>query len=213
MELSEKAEEILEGLWVHLESGIKTPQELGALRDDAAVKELVKLGYVNATAETITLAEKGKKEAENSIRRHRLAERLMVDVLNIKKKLVDEVSCKFEHLLHKGVEDNVCILLGHPKVCPHGKPIPSGACCKEAKKKPEIIVASLSRLEAKDRGKIAYIHTKDKSKLQKLMAMGALPGVTINLIQKFPSYVFQIGQSQFAVDKELAEDIYVRLGK
>lgn len=43
------------------------------------------------------------------------------------------------------------------------------------------------------------------------MAMGILPGAPISLIQSFPSYVFQVGQTQFAVDKEIAEAIYVRL--
>jgi DtxR family transcriptional regulator, Mn-dependent transcriptional regulator len=43
--------------------------------------------------------------------------------------------------------------------------------------------------------------------------MSVLPGLSITLLQTFPSYVFQIGQSQFAIDKELAESIYIRLGK
>jgi len=66
-------------------------------------------------------------------------------------------------------------------------------------------------LEVNQKGKVAYIHTKEHKKLQKLMAMGILPGIMVGLIQKFPSYVFQIGQSQFAVDKELAECIFVRV--
>ena len=45
--------------------------------------------------------------------------------------------------------------------------------------------------------------------LTKIMAMGALPGMSVTLIQKFPSYVFQLGHSQFAVDKNLAEQIRV----
>ncbi|PIU41687.1 MAG: DtxR family iron (metal) dependent repressor, partial [Candidatus Omnitrophica bacterium CG07_land_8_20_14_0_80_42_15] len=60
------------------------------------------------------------------------------------------------------------------------------------------------------KGEVAYIHSKDHKKLQKLMAMNILPGMEITLIQSFPSYVFQIGQSQFAIDKELAENIFVR---
>jgi Fe2+ transport system protein FeoA len=39
---------------------------------------------------------------------------------------------------------------------------------------------------------------------------GILPGVGIKVIQQFPSYVFQVGYSQFAVDRPLAELIYVR---
>lgn len=65
-------------------------------------------------------------------------------------------------------------------------------------------------LKVNQRGKITRINTHDHNKLKKIMAMGVLPGMTITLIQKFPSYVFQIGQSQFAVDKELADGIFVR---
>lgn len=56
---------------------------------------------------------------------------------------------------------------------------------------------------------VAAIETQDQRKLEKLMAMGVFPGMTIMLIRKFPSYVFQVGQSQFTVDKELAECIFV----
>jgi DtxR family Mn-dependent transcriptional regulator len=45
------------------------------------------------------------------------------------------------------------------------------------------------------------------------MAMGALPGISVTMMQKFPSYVFKIGQSQFAIDKEMAQGIYIRLEK
>ena len=73
------------------------------------------------------------------------------------------------------------------------------------------VISSLSNLKANQKGKVAYIQTKDPKKLQKLMAMGILPGISIILIQKFPSYVFQIGQSQFAVDKDLSDAIFVKI--
>ena len=158
--------------------------------------------------------EKGRAQAQGALRRHRLAERLMTDVLYVKGEQMNKVSCKFEHLLHRGLEDNVCTILGHPKLCPHGKPIPPGKCCQEKDKKKFLkFVSSLSELQARDKGEIAYLHTKDKSQMQKLMSMGVLPGASIVLIQRFPSYVFLIGHSQFAVDGELASAIYVRLTK
>ena len=212
--LSERAEEILEALWVQVEEQDRKPFDLGASRDDPAIEELVKLGYIRKDLGHIHLLEEGKSHALACVRRHRLAERLLVDVLDIKKKIMDEVSCKFEHLLHEGLEDNVCILLGHPKFCPHGKPIPPGVCCRERKDKKMLkFLASLSELELKDKGKISYLQAKDTSQMQKLISIGAIPGVSIMLLQKFPSYVFQIGQSQFAIDKELASAIYVRLIK
>ncbi|MDD5154947.1 MAG: metal-dependent transcriptional regulator [Candidatus Omnitrophica bacterium] len=212
--LSEGAEEILEALWVKIEEQGNKPIELAANRDNPAIEELIRLGLIRVDRDHIYLLEKGRSQALGCVRRHRLAERLMVDILDVKKKNINEVSCKFEHLLHKGLEDNVCTLLGHPKVCPHGKPIPRGKCCLGKKYKiPLKFVASLGELDAGDKGVIAYLQSKDKNQMQKLISIGALPGISITLLQKFPSYVFQIGQSQFAIDRELAESIYVRLIK
>lgn len=75
----------------------------------------------------------------------------------------------------------------------------------------EIVILPLTGLKNGQKGNIVSIHTQNQEKLKKLMVMGILPGIKIGLIQKFPSYVFQIGQSQFAVDKELAECIFVRV--
>jgi len=209
--LSEQAEEILEALWIQMEEKENKPLELGASRDEPAIEELIKLGFIRKDQDHIHLLEKGKSHALACIRRHRLAERLLADVLDVKKKVMDEVSCKFEHLLHEGLEDNVCALLGHPKLCPHGKPIPQGKCCREKKSKKLLkIIAPLVELEVKDKGQIAYLQTKDTNQMQRLISIGAMPGTPIILIQKFPSYVFGIGQSQFAIDKELACAIYVR---
>ena len=212
--LSERAEEILEALWIQMEEQGKKQLDLGASRDEPAIEELMRLGLIRKDLDHIHLLEKGKIHAVACVRRHRLAERLLADVFDVKKKIIDEVSCKFEHLLHEGLEDNVCTLLGHPKVCPHSKPIPPGKCCREKiNKKLLKFLAPLSDLEVKDKGKIAYLQAKDRSQMQKLINIGAIPGVSIVLLQKFPSYVFQIGQSQFAIDKELASSIYVRLTK
>src|SRR3989338_3694329 len=212
--LSERAEEILEALWIEIEEEGKKLLDLGASRDDPAIEELIKLGYIRKDTDHIHLLEKGKTHAMGCVRRHRLAERLLMDIFDVKKAIIDEVSCKFEHLLHEGLEDNVCTLLGHPKGCPHGKPIPAGRCCREKIDKRMLkFLAPLSDLEVKDKGKIAYLQAKDRRHMQKLISIGAIPGVSITLIQKFPSYVFQTGHSQFAIDKELAQAIYVRLAK
>ncbi|MFA5042900.1 MAG: metal-dependent transcriptional regulator [Kiritimatiellia bacterium] len=213
MKLSDNAEEILETLWVRAEEEKQASTDVGIAKGEPAIDELCKSGYVKLIKDQISLTEKGKKEGRLIVRRHRLAERLSADILDVKKKLVHPISCRFEHLLHEGLEENICILLGHPKFCPHGKPIPEGECCRKSKENIGKTVSALDRLDVNQKGKIAYIHTKDRDKLQKLMAMGVLPGITINSIQKYPSYVFQIGQSQFAIDKELASSIYVRLSR
>ncbi len=213
MNLSERSQEILETLWINIVEEKKDALSLGLAEREEAVTELVKNGYVDVLKGEVHLKEKGKKEGGKIIRRHRLAERLLADVLDMKKNLIHEVGCKFEHLLLEEVEENVCTLLGHPKICPHGKPIPSGRCCEKSAREVARVVCLLRDLEIKDRGTIAYLATNDSGRLNKLMAMGALPGISITMVQKFPSYVFQIGQSQFAIDQEMAEGIYVRLEK
>ena len=213
MSLSERAQEILETLWISTMEEKRDSLSLGLSEREEAVSELLKNGYIDISNQNARLKEKGKKEGEKIVRRHRLAERLLIDVLAVKKGLIHEVGCKFEHLLLKEVEENVCTLLGHPKLCPHGKPIPSGRCCEKSAKEVSRAVCLLKDLEVKDRGTIAYLATNDPGRLNRLMAMGALPGISVTMIQKFPSYVFQIGRSQFAVDKEMAEGIYVRLEK
>jgi DtxR family Mn-dependent transcriptional regulator len=67
----------------------------------------------------------------------------------------------------------------------------------------------LAELKTGQSGKIAYIHTHDRQMLQKIMAMGALPGTSVTLLQRFPSFVFQLGQSQFAIDKNVADQIQI----
>lgn len=67
----------------------------------------------------------------------------------------------------------------------------------------------MTKLNVNQKGNVTHIDTSNREKLQKIMAMGVLPGKAITLIQRFPSYVFQVGQSQFAIDKELAKNIVV----
>jgi DtxR family Mn-dependent transcriptional regulator len=214
MELEEKAEEILETLWIRT----KENNEKAISTDDLAggkkpVEQLIKAGCIVVSENQVTLTKIGIPEARNVARRHRLAERLLVDVLGAKDRdmLTEEKACKFEHLLDRGLDENICCLLGHPKVCPHGKPIPPGRCCLEKQARVQKVVAPLSQLAQGQKGKVAYIYAPQSNKLQKLMAMGILPGAPIMPIQSFPSFVFQVGQTQFAVDKEIANAIYIRL--
>ncbi|HNV87083.1 MAG TPA: FeoA family protein [Candidatus Omnitrophota bacterium] len=71
-------------------------------------------------------------------------------------------------------------------------------------------VIPLPDLQPNNRGKIAGIGFCDRNALRKMMVMGVFPGVEIELIQRFPSCVFRIGQSRFTVDRELASLIHVK---
>ena len=214
METAEQAEEILETLWLRTEEKKEDYIPLDELKGmKRPIEQLLKAGYISLSDNRINLTSRGRPEALNVIRRHRLAERLLTDVLNTGDMLTHEKACKFEHLLDRGLDESICNLLGHPKICPHGKPIPPGKCCIEKQTQAQKVVSPLSQLAQGQKGKVAYIYAPETDKLQKLMAMGVLPGAPIGLIQEFPSFVFQAGQTQFAVDKEIADAIYVRLIK
>ena len=78
----------------------------------------------------VELTERGRKKAADIIRRHRLAERLFTDSLALESETeIEQQACKFEHILSPEATDKICKFLGHPRTCPHGAPIPRGACC------------------------------------------------------------------------------------
>ena len=213
MNVSPKAEEILESLWIVTEEKGENAAHFDALQinqDDEALAELVGLAYVEVRGERVQLRREGRAEARMTVRRHRLAERLMMDILDIKGRSGDERACEFEHLLHHGVDTKICTLLNHPTTCPHGKPIPPGTCCEQARREGDVGVVALTELKAGELGEIAYLSATDAGKTQKLMSMGVLPGSELEVTRTFPSYIFKVGHSEFAVDDELAREIFVR---
>lgn len=215
MELEERAEEILEALWVGTQEEKRDflpLSELGVEVGQAPLNQLLEAGYVTLSDGQVRLTEAGRPEARQAIRRTRLAERLLADVLDSTGGRLDERACKFEHLLvDRGLEESICTLLGHPRFCPHNKPIPPGRCCSGQSRPLQRLVSPLSELAPGQGGTIAYVLSAQSDKLQKLIAMGLLPGAPIQLLQSFPSFLFQVRQTQFAVDKEIADAIYVRL--
>lgn len=214
MKLSEKAEEILEALWIAVEEEGKGHAEAASISsvaaDDPAYQELTTLAFIEVHDGRVYLRPEGKDEGKNTVRRHRLAERLMMDVLNIRGEDGDYKACQFEHLLHEGVDEKVCTMLNHPSTCPHGKTIPRGPCCDAAEASGDLGVVPLTELKSNQEGEIAYIQTDDGMKMRKLMAMGVLPGNRIHLMQTFPTYIFRVGYSEFAIDTGMAREIFVR---
>jgi DtxR family Mn-dependent transcriptional regulator len=213
MKLSEHAEEILESMWIAIEEEGRSFADIASLKltpDDPALRELIGHAYIELKGERLQFRPTGRAEGEKTIRRHRLAERLMMDVFNIRDDSAEIKACQFEHLLNDGVDTKLCTMLNHPTTCPHGKRIPPGDCCLEASRNGDLGVVPLTELKSKEEGEIAYILTEDNKKMQKLMAMGVLPGNRIVLLQSFPSYIFRVGYSEFAIDTAMAKEIFVR---
>src|SRR5271169_1144968 len=213
MKISEKAEEILEAMWIAIEeegADFAEIQKIDIDAGDQSYKELTGHALIEVKEGHVYFRHEGKEEGRKTIRRHRLAERLIMDVLSIRGEEGDVEACQFEHLIKERVDTRVCTMLNHPSTCPHGKPIPPGACCIEARQSGDLGVSPLTEFKSKEEVEIAFIQTEDSKKMQKLMAMGVLPGNRMRLLQTFPSYIFRIGFSEFAIDAAMAREIFVR---
>ncbi len=207
-------EEVLEALWTGVEKGEVRREDVfrdfGTETQDEAVAELTERGLVNLDESgSLRFTEQGRVKARGIIRRHRLAERLVHDILAMPMTEVEANACEFEHLVAPGITESICTLLGHPAQCPHGRPIPEGPCCVEARKSIEPVVVSVDRMHTGETARVAYINTKNYSRLQKLTSFGVSPGVKVKLHQRKPAFVLECDQTQVAIEEAVAEEIYV----
>jgi DtxR family transcriptional regulator, iron-dependent repressor len=81
-------------------------------------------GYVTREGRRLSLTESGRSLAEKVVRKHRLAERLLVDVIGLEWHKVHHEAGRWEHVISDDVEARLIELLGDPATCPHGNPIP-----------------------------------------------------------------------------------------
>jgi len=89
------------------------------------VNRLVEQGYAElADDRSLHLTDKGRGVATTIVRRHRLAERLLVDVIGLEWEKVHREADRWEHAISADVEEKLVALLGDPATCPHGNPIP-----------------------------------------------------------------------------------------
>ena len=124
---------------------------------------------------------------------------------------IEEAACSFEHAVVPEVTEGLCTLLGHPQECPHGKSIPPDECCRDGRKEIESALMPLSELPCGQLGRVAYVRALHHDRLHMLMSTGIYPGVKLRVHQRTPVLVVQVDQSEFALDLEVAEDVYVWL--
>lgn len=214
MGVSRNISELLEAVWTLQERGDATLADVGRIAHTEVTEELLtevkNEGLVDVDAAGhLRLTAHGRAVTAPIIRRHRLAERLMCDVLGMDVEQTEAAACEFEHIIAEGITSAICTLLGHPRFCPHERPIPEGACCRQAREQVNAIVVSCDRLRLGERGRIAYVSTPDHPRLLKLAALGVTPGVEVKLLQKWPSYVLQCDETEIALEEEIARHIYV----
>ena len=215
MTLTEEMAEVLEALWTLEEKGAATRKDLER-EADAAVSDEVLMELSRARLITIPesgfvcLAPEGRAVAEQIIRRHRLAERLICDALGARVDESEAAACEFEHLLAEGITNSICTLLGHPRYCPHNRPIPPGECCRQVREELRPIVVPCNQLSVGEAARIAYFAVTEHARLLKLSSLGFAPGSRVRLLQKWPTCVVQIDETEIAIEESVARCIYVR---
>lgn len=132
MTRSPAVEDYLECIYELEESGIaplraRLVERMGVSAPSVSetVARLEREGYVSLDdRRVIRLTERGQHAATAVMRRHRLAERLLVDVLKVPWHQVHEEAHRLEHAISDNLETHLVALLGDPGTCPHGNPIP-----------------------------------------------------------------------------------------
>ncbi len=179
--------------------------------DTGIIDELESEDMVELLAEgsKIRLTAKGQDYGRQIIRAHRLAERLLNDVLGGD---FESGACEFEHMINTELVDSICILLGHPRSCPHGMSIPLGRCCRASSRAVQSSVIPLVELEVGQSARVAYINCERDQQLHKIDSLCIRPGVIVTLHQRYPTYVIECENSNIAMDKEIAANICVWRG-
>jgi DtxR family Mn-dependent transcriptional regulator len=110
---------------------------------------LIEDGYVTREGRRLSLTKSGRALAEKVVRKHRLAERLLVDVIGLEWHKVHREAGRWEHVISDDVEERLVQLLGDPATCPHGNPIPgshSAAPAVATRPLAEVVVGERVRL-------------------------------------------------------------------
>ncbi len=156
----------------------------------------------------VKLTENGRKIASNVVRRHRLAERLLTDILHLDWSEVHDPACKLEHALSTEILKPLEKALGHPKRCPHGNPIPTncGGIFEEE-------TMALTELGAKMSGVIVKITEEKTETLQQLTRLNLTPGKRVEVENKIVpsgSLTIRVEGESCKIDHDLASIIYVK---
>jgi DtxR family Mn-dependent transcriptional regulator len=158
----------------------------------------------------ISLTPKGERAATALVRRHRLSERFLTDVLGLDWESAHREACKLEHVLSPEVEEKLAEVLGNPETCPHGYPIPDE---KGHIKEEEEEIKPLCDLCTNEKGRIARVEEEEPQLLQYLASLGLLPDVDIEVKEVAPfggPLLVKIGDTQYALGREVASKIWTK---
>lgn len=198
--------------------GSATDAHTGALADalkvspgtvTATVKRLADRGLADHKPyRGVELTAAGRRAAVAAIRRHRIVERFLADMLGYAWNEADRFAASFEHELPQDVEDRLYVALDRPAACPHGFPIPA----PEVAEIPEL--PPLYALEPGDAAVVAVPGSTDPAVVAFLDTLGLRPGVRVEVHEKHPfdgPMVLLVDGHRRTVGDKVARQIFVRL--
>lgn len=148
----------------------------------AKIIRLAEEGYVNhAWRRGVTLTEEGRRLALRVLRRHRLLETFLVEMLHLSIDEVDEEAHRLEHVVSDRLLDALDAALGYPETDPHGHPIPTG---EGRVTDPEY--GYLSGASAGERVLVRQVSDRDREHLCYLKKLGVVPGAVLSVLGRAP---------------------------
>ncbi len=210
-------EEYLEAVHELEEEGIEVIQARLAERlghSAPSVSEMIRRlradGYLEPSGKAVRLTTKGRKLAESVVRKHRLAERLLTDVIGLAWHKAHVEACRWEHVISDEVEERLVELLEHPTTCPHGNPIPGTGPAR-------VDLFSLSDSAPGDQIRLERVTEQveiDMESLTYLSDNGFIPGVAARVRAKAPdgTLTLELASGTIALGPGLASQLYVAAG-
>jgi DtxR family transcriptional regulator, Mn-dependent transcriptional regulator len=184
-------------------SGLASSLGVAPASVSGMLKKLAKDGYLEHISRgEVKLTEKGLAVGVRVLRRHRLAERLLTDVLGMPWDQVHDEACMLEHAISANVETQLLKLLKDPTTCPHGQPIPPSDLSN-----PVQTGEPLAQVPEGTRGRVESVTEEFPEILRYLAEIGLRPGVEITLVQKAPlggPLTIAIDGKRHAISLELA---------
>jgi DtxR family Mn-dependent transcriptional regulator len=171
------------------------------------VKRLVDEGFVERSGRTLVLTARGKQRAEGVVRKHRLAELLLTEVIGLPWHKAHLEAGRWEHVISDEVEERLVVLLGNPLTCPHGNPIPGAGA-------PRRDLTMLEDAETGQRLRLERISEKvelDNSALVYLDQHGFRPGADAVVRDRAPdgTLVLEVEGRTVAIGPSLGRQLFV----
>ena len=165
----------------------------------------------------LELSGQGRSLATRVMRKHRLAERLLVDVIGLEWEDVHAEACRWEHVMSETVERRLLEILDHPTVSPYGNPIPGLAELGEGLVEEKFLagVEALGAVATDDEqrvvvGRIAEPIQADEVLMSALRRVGALPGKVITVARSEGGVMVASGGESAEIEADDASHLFVR---